>query len=390
MLNGQRLLESLQALGQVGAIEGGGCCRLAFTDQDRQGRELVADWMREAGLRVRQDAAGNVIGRRAGREELPSVMVGSHIDTVRTGGLYDGNLGVLAGLEVVRSLNDAGRRTLRPLEVAFFSNEEGARFPPDMMGSLMYVGDLRHEDLSPELQQALSPFEGPEALPGPAPHAYLELHIEQGPVLDFEGLQVGVVTGVQGISWQRIVLGGQSNHAGTTPMRMRRDAALAAAQVVRAVHDLATGDAVATVGCLRLGPDLINVVPNRAELTVDLRSPDSEQLLAMEMALDELLAGMVVLERERLVRLEPMAFDPGLVDRVAAAAARQGLSHRRMVSGAGHDAQILARVCRSAMVFVPSVAGISHNVREHTAPADLVAGAEVLAEVLVDLADQSV
>jgi N-carbamoyl-L-amino-acid hydrolase len=254
-----------------------------------------------------------------------------------------------------------------------------------MMGSLLYVGGLQLSDLGDEVLEALAPFAGPAPLPGPAPHAFVELHIEQGPILNVEGVDIGVVTDVQGISWQRVVLGGQSNHAGTAPMRLRRDAALDAARLVHQVNALATGDAVATVGSLQLFPGLINVVANRAELTVDLRSPDEGQLSSMDRAFDALLESFEVLERERLVRLKPVRFDPVVVDAVEQAAASLGLSHRRMVSGAGHDAQMFARVCPAAMVFVPSVGGISHNVLEHTEPHHVLAGATVLAQVLLEL-----
>ena len=383
-MNGERLLQSLDALAQVGAIEGGGCSRLAFTPEDAAGRARVVQWMVEAGLQVRVDAAGNTVGRRAGRTDGPAVMTGSHIDTVRTGGRYDGTLGVLAGLELVRTLNERGVTTRRPLEVAFFSNEEGARFPPDMMGSLMYVGALAHDELVPRVRELLPDFAGPAPVPGPAPYAFVELHIEQGPVLEAEGLDIGVVTGVQGISWHRVVYEGVSNHAGTAPMRLRDDAGRKAMTLAAHVHGLASGDAVATVGSMRLSPNLINVVPNRAEMTVDLRSPDAEQLRAMEAAF---LGALHDANHENLVRLEPMVFDPDVVDRIERAAQRRGLKQRRMVSGAGHDAQMLSRVCPAAMVFVPSVGGISHNVREHTMPEHLIAGAEVLADVLLELSD---
>ncbi|HEX6418970.1 MAG TPA: hydantoinase/carbamoylase family amidase, partial [Acidimicrobiales bacterium] len=245
----ERLLADLEALARVGDTGDGGNCRLALTDDDAGGRELVVGWMRDLGLELRVDRIGNVVATRGGRDaDLDPVMTGSHIDTVRTGGRYDGTLGVLAGLEVVRALDDAGVRTRRPLAVAFFTDEEGSRFAPDMLGSLVYVGGMPLEDalgivgidgavLGDELERI--GWAGEAAVPGPAPHAYVELHIEQGPVLEEHGVTIGAVTGVQGISWQELTLSGQANHAGTTPMRLRHDAGYAAAEVATFVRRLA-------------------------------------------------------------------------------------------------------------------------------------------------------
>jgi N-carbamoyl-L-amino-acid hydrolase len=402
-VDGDRLLTRLEELGRVGDTGDGGTNRLALTDADRAGRDLVVSWMRDLGLAVRIDAIGNVIGTRAGRGDGPPVMTGSHIDTVRTGGRYDGNLGVLAGLEVVETLERAGVVTDRPLAVAFFTNEEGSRFPPDMMGSLTYVGGLTVE----EARDATDPhgasvgteldrigYAGPDPCPGPAPHAFVELHIEQGPVLEAEALTIGAVTGTQGISWQEITIEGQSNHAGTTPMALRHDAGYAAAAVATFVRDLTAelgGQQVGTVGVTTLHPNLVNVIAARATVTVDLRNTDDEVLRVAEQRLgrfcDELAEREgVTITRQLLSRFEPVAFADEVVARVEAWADRLGHGHRRMPSGAGHDAQMLARLCPAGMVFVPSHEGISHNPREHTDPADLVAGANVLLQVLLDLA----
>ncbi|HEV7759924.1 MAG TPA: M20 family metallo-hydrolase [Acidimicrobiales bacterium] len=400
----ERLLADLAALAAVGDTGDGGNCRLALTDDDAGGRELVVGWMRALGLDVRVDRIGNVVATRAGTDpEAAPVMTGSHIDTVRTGGRYDGTLGVLAGLEVVRALDDAGHTTRRPLAVAFFTDEEGSRFAPDMLGSLVYAGGLGLEDalgtvgidgavLGDELERI--GWAGSAPVPGVVPHAFVELHIEQGPVLEQAGLTIGAVTGVQGISWQELTLTGQSNHAGTTPLALRRDPALVAAQVVSFVRSLALdigGPMVGTVGRFQLHPDLVNVVAARATLTVDLRHTDDAVLASASARLaaqvDALAAAedVSVVWRE-LARFAPVVFDGAVVDRVEAAASRRGLSCRRMPSGAGHDAQMLARVCPTGMVFVPSHQGISHNPREHTDPADLAAGASVLLDVLVELA----
>jgi N-carbamoyl-L-amino-acid hydrolase len=402
-----RLLADLDALAAIGDTGDGGNCRLALTDDDAGGRELVAGWMRDLGLDVRVDRIGNVVATRAGADAeagLAPIMTGSHIDTVRTGGRYDGTLGVLAGLEVVRALDDGGIRTRRPLAVAFFTDEEGSRFAPDMLGSLVYVGGMPLEDaldlvaidgavLGDELERI--GWAGEAAVPGPAPHAYVELHIEQGPVLEEAGVAIGAVTGVQGISWQELTLTGQSNHAGTTPMRLRRDPAFVAAEVTTFVRRLATelgAHQVGTVGRFDLHPDLVNVVAARAALTVDLRNTDEGVLAEAERRVREHVADVAEAEGcgaewRRLARFEPVAFASAVIDLVEATADRLGHSVMRLPSGAGHDAQMLARVCPTGMVFVPSQGGVSHNPTEFTEPDHLAAGVQVLAEVLAELAE---
>jgi beta-ureidopropionase / N-carbamoyl-L-amino-acid hydrolase len=403
-IDGKRLLANLEALAAVGDTGDGGSCRLALTDEDAGGRELVVGWMRALGLDVRVDRIGNVVATRAGTDDgLDPVMTGSHIDTVRTGGRYDGTLGVLAGLEVVRALDDAGVRTRRPLTVAFFTDEEGSRFAPDMLGSLVYAGGLPLEDalesvaidgaaLGDELERI--GWAGDAPVPGPAPHAYVELHIEQGPLLEEQGVTIGAVTGVQGISWQELTLTGQSNHAGTTPMRLRRDAGYAAAEVAVAVRRLAAdlgGHQVGTVGRIDLHPNLVNVVAARATLTVDLRNTDEAVLATSERGLrarvDEIAAAEGVTASWRsLARFAPVAFAEDVISLVERAAGDRGHTVMRLPSGAGHDAQMLARMCPTGMVFVPSRGGISHNPAEFTEPEDLAAGCQILADVLVELA----
>ncbi len=403
-----RLLDRLASLAEIGAITGPngepGNARLALTDEDKAGRDLVVAWMEDLGLQVTIDAIGNVVATRPGRDPVAApVMTGSHIDTVRTGGRFDGNLGVLAGLEVIETLAAHGTVTARPLAVAFFTDEEGARFAPDMLGSLVYAGGLAVEEaldvvgidgarLGDEL--ARIGYAGPMPCPGAAPYAFVELHIEQGPVLEAEGITIGAVTGVQGISWQELTILGQSNHAGTTPMDLRRDPAYVAAELTVFARRVALelgGHQVATVGRLDLAPDLVNVVPAAATMTVDLRNTDESALQEAERWLAERAATLaaaegVRVERRVLARFEPVTFDPAVVDLVEATATRLGLSARRMPSGAGHDAQMLARMCPTGMVFVPSKGGISHNPAEDTDPADLEAGANVLLQVLVELA----
>jgi N-carbamoyl-L-amino-acid hydrolase len=360
--------------------------------------------MEDLGLDVTVDAIGNVVGMRAGSDPAARpVMTGSHIDTVRTGGRFDGNLGVLAGLEVVETLAAHGVVTTRPLAVAFFTDEEGARFAPDMLGSLVYAGGLALEEaldtvaidgarLGDEL--ARIGYAGPVPCPGVAPHAFVELHIEQGPVLENEGIRIGAVTGVQGISWQELTISGQSNHAGTTPMDLRHDPAYVAGELTVFVRQLAGelgNHQVGTVGRLTLVPDLVNVVPASATMTVDLRNTEELALQEAERWLAERAAELaesegVAIERRSLARFEPVAFDPAIVELVEHTAQRLGLSVRQMPSGAGHDAQMLARMCPTGMIFVPSRGGISHNPAEDTDPADLEAGADVLLQVLLELA----
>ena len=280
-ISGDRLLARLSALADIGPIPGGGNCRLALTDADRDGRDLVVTWMRDLGLEVSIDVVGNVIGTwNIGRGR--PVMTGSHIDTVRTGGRYDGNLGVIAGLEVIETMMQAGLAPDRPIAVAFFTNEEGARFQPDMLGSLVFAGGLAVETALDTLsidgarlgdELARIGYSGTVPCPAAAPHAFVELHIEQGPRLEAEGVRFGAVTGVQGISWQEVTIDGQSNHAGTTPMGLRRDPAVVAARVAVHLRELATsygGDQVCTVGKIDLDPNLINVVPRRATMTLEI------------------------------------------------------------------------------------------------------------------------
>ena len=407
-INGERLLARIAELAQIGAIENtDGCARLALTDEDKAGRDLVITWMRDLGMQITIDGIGNVTAVWTGPASdasLDPVMTGSHIDTVRTGGRYDGNLGVLAGLEVVETLAEAGLSPRHPIAVAFFTDEEGSRFPPDMLGSLVYVGGLSLEEgldtvgidgavLGDELDRI--GYRGGAPCPAAAPHAFVELHIEQGPVLEAEGITIGAVESVQGISWTEITVKGQSNHAGTTPMNLRRDPGYAAARIAVFVRELALelgGRQVATVGQINLHPNLVNVVAANATLTVDLRNTDEAVLQEAEKRLaffcDELAAiENVGITARSLARFEPVTFDPEVVDRVARTAEALGHSVKRMPSGAGHDAQMLARVCPTAMIFTPSWMGLSHNPFEYTEPDDLAAGANVLLHVLRGLAN---
>jgi beta-ureidopropionase / N-carbamoyl-L-amino-acid hydrolase len=402
-INPQRLLDRLGTLAAIGRTDDGSCCRLALTDGDRAGRDRLVDWMESLGLEVSIDRIGNLFGLRRGLDDLPPVMTGSHIDTVRTGGRFDGNLGVLAGLEVVETLNEAGWQTRRPIVVASFTNEEGARFAPDMMGSLAYVGGIDLQDalqtrgidgrsVGEELERI--GYAGTAPLGLHRPHAFVELHIEQGPVLDAEGIRIGAVDRLQGISWQEVTITGQSNHAGTTPMRLRRDAGYCAAAIGMKLREIARefgGDQVCTMGLVKLHPNLINVIAARAIVTIDIRNTDESILKEAERCvavfLDDLARSEGVdIQVRRLARFEPVQFDDAIASLIEREASALGLGCRRMTSGAGHDAQMLARICPSAMIFVPSIGGISHNPAEDTRPEDLAAGADVLLRTLLELA----
>lgn len=401
-----RLDDRLAELGRLGDTGDGGCARLALTDPDRAGRDLVVTWMRDLGLQVAVDAIGNVVATQPGfPPDVAPVMCGSHIDTVRTGGRYDGALGVLAGLQVIETVQSAGIGLRRPLAVASFTNEEGVRFAPDMLGSLVYVGGLPVEEAldvvaidGATLGDELARIGYAGSVPCPAaaaPHAFVELHIEQGPVLEAHDVAIGAVTGVQGISWQEITITGQSNHAGTTPMSLRHDAAFAAADVATFVRRLAVESGpsqVGTVGSLDVHPNLVNVVAATARLTVDLRNTAEDALRSAEDRLAAHLAELadregVVIETRPLARFEPVAFDERVVSLVEQVAAARSRSVMRLSSGAGHDAQMLARVCPSGMVFVPSAGGISHNPAEHTETDHLAAGADVLLDVMMRLTE---
>ena len=403
-VDGARLWQSLMDLARIGATDKGGVCRLALTELDRQGRELFCAWARDAGCELRVDAIGNIFARRAGRDDsLPAIMTGSHIDTQPTGGKFDGNYGVLAGLEVLRTLNDAGVRTEAPIELVVWTNEEGSRFVPVMMGSGVYAGAFTLEHALSQVDRegvsvrdALSAigFAGDTAVP-PARRdgiaAYFEAHIEQGPVLENADTVIGVVTAALGQRWYDVVLTGVEAHAGPTPMPLRRDALLAASDVVRAVNDIALAhapNARGTVGWMDVFPNSRNVIPGRVRLTVDLRAADDATLTAMDAALRSAVAeaarrGGVSAEIEQVVYFAPQPFAAPLVDAVREGAQAFGLSAMDVVSGAGHDAVYMARVAPAAMIFVPCKDGISHNEIEDAQPAHLEAGCNVLLHAML-------
>ncbi|WP_321813329.1 MULTISPECIES: Zn-dependent hydrolase [unclassified Paraburkholderia] len=404
-IDGPRLIQQLKELGDIGIDpEVGGRTRIALTDAERDGRDRVVAWMRELDLDVRVDRIGNLFGTlRADADNGDGthrpLMMGSHIDTVKNAGALDGCYGVLAGLAVVRAFREAGVKPRRSITIGAFTNEEGVRYQPDMMGSLVYAGGLDTDvalatigidgtRLGDEL--ARIGYAG-EMEPGAiVPHEYVELHIEQGPILEAEQIQIGVVENLQGISWQRVTVQGNANHAGTTPTRLRHDAGYVAAATVAFLRELAvtSGTTLATIGMLNIEPNVINVIPRKAVFTVDLRDPDEQRLQDAERKLVEFLAQIaeqegVSIGTERLVRFEPVIFDAGIADTIEASAQSLGFSHRRMTSGAGHDAQMIARMAPAAMIFVPSRGGISHNPREHTDESQLIDGARVLLDVVL-------
>lgn len=403
-INGSRMLEQIGQLGCQGIDQDGGRTRLAASDEDKKGRDLFCRWMDEAGLRVVTDYIGNIFGiwETSENAQQAPLMLGSHIDTVIHAGRLDGCYGVLAGLEVIRTLKEAGAVLPHPVILAAFTNEEGVRYAPDMMGSLVYAGGMSWEEalavqgtdgtiLGEELKRI--GYEG-TVKPGFAlPFAFVELHIEQGPILDAEGTAIGAVENLQGISWQQVTIEGKANHAGTTPTALRVDAGLAAAKVNTFLRErclASQGKTVATVGCMQLEPNAVNVIPSKAIFTVDLRNPEEESLKREEEALAQYLRELeqtdgVHIHAEQMVRFAPVLFHETIVRRIEEAAGKRGLRCRRMTSGAGQDAQMMARISPTAMIFVPSIQGISHNPEENTKEEDLIAGANVLLDAALEL-----
>lgn len=402
-IDGARLWHSLMQMAEIGATEKGGVCRLALTDLDRQGRDLFVQWCKEAGCSIEVDAVGNLFARRPGRDpNRPAVMTGSHLDSQPTGGKFDGAYGVMAGLEVLRSLNDLGIETEAPLELVVWTNEEGSRFAPAMMGSGAYAGVFSLEEtLARSDTEGTSYGEALEAigyrgegLGGRPVAAYFEAHIEQGPILEAEDTTIGVVTGAQGQRWYEVTLTGQEAHAGPTPMARRRDALVGAAKAVELVNRIGFDhqpDACATVGMLQVHPNSRNVIPGRVWFTVDLRNPEDSRLDAMCADFVSGLEGIadgagLDLDLQEIWHSPACPFAPDLVSAVRKGAERGGFSHRDIVSGAGHDAVYMARVAPTAMIFVPCEGGISHNEIENATPDDLAAGCSVLLHAMLEQA----
>ena len=399
-----RLWDSLMEQGKIGETDKGGLNRLALTDLDRQVRELFIHWCKEAGCDVTIDKIGNIFARRPGTDpERAPVMTGSHIDTQPTGGKFDGCFGVMAGLECIRRLNDLGIKTRAPIEVVAWTNEEGSRFPPCMMGSGVFTGqfeldavlatrDVAGVSVGEALQQ--TGFDGDRPVPGHAVGAYFEAHIEQGPVLEDADKTIGVVIGALGQKWFDVSIEGVEAHAGPTPMPLRRDAGLAAAELITFVNRLALEYAPhgrGTVGCLNLYPGSRNVIPGRVELSVDLRHLEVDVLEAMSQSLKDKIAELedvngVSISLTPTADFPPLNFAQPCVSAVRNAADQLGYSHMDIVSGAGHDAIFLAEVAPAGMIFVPCEGGISHNEMERADAGDLAAGASVLLNALLNAA----
>ena len=403
-INGPRLWDSLMELAQIGATPKGGVCRLTLTDLDKQGRDLVTRWATEAGMTVTIDKIGNGFMRRPGRNNsLPPIMTGSHIDTQPTGGKFDGNYGVLAGIEVVRTLNDHGIQTEAPIEVAFWTNEEGSRFVPVMMGSGVFAKaftlehayaatDLEGKTVQGELERI--GYIGAQE-PGDHPiGAYFETHIEQGPVLEDHDITIGVVQGVLGIRWFDCTVTGMEAHAGPTPMALRKDAMLATTRIMQDVVAAAhrhPPHGRGTVGMVQVFPNSRNVIPGRVKFSIDLRN--STDALVDQMA-DEVKAFAATVAQEHGVDVKiemvssysAIGFHPDCVDAVGRAAAKLGYSNMPVVSGAGHDAVYMAKLTSSGMIFIPCKDGISHNEIEDAKPEHITAGCNVLLHAMLERA----
>ncbi len=402
-INGDRLWDSLMSLAEIGATPKGGCRRLTLTDLDRQGRDLVISWARDAGLSVTVDKIGNVFMRREGRNPmLPPVVAGSHIDTQPTGGKFDGNYGVLAALEVVRTLNDLEIITEAPIEVVFWTNEEGSRFVPVMMGSGVFAGVFPLEEIY-VVQDAEGKTVGDELArigyigsqtPGDHPvGAYFEAHIEQGPILEAEEKVIGVVQGVLGIRWYDCVVTGQESHAGPTPMNLRQDALQVATRIMQEVVAIAgrSEEGRGTVGMVQVYPNSRNVVPGEVTFSVDMRNLSDAAVDEMDRQLRDFIAqvqqesGMAIALKE--VSHYPAApFHPACQTAIAEAAERLGYPARGIVSGAGHDAVYMSYLAPTGMIFIPCKDGISHNEIEYASPEHVTAGANVLLQVMLQYA----
>jgi N-carbamoyl-L-amino-acid hydrolase len=403
-IDGDRLWESLMEMAEIGATKKGGSRRLALTDLDRDGRDLFVRWCETAGCTVTVDRIGNIFARRPSRDDsLAPVVTGSHLDTQPTGGRFDGVYGVLAGLEVIRTLNDLGVETERPVEIVCWTNEEGSRFAPSMVASGVFAGKFALDDvlkttdvdgltMGGELERI--GYAGAAPVGGRPLHAYFEAHIEQGPILETEGKEIGIVTLGQGMRWYELVLTGTESHAGTTPMERRHDALLGAARLIEATNRIGLDhapDARATVGMIDSYPNSRNVIPGRVFLTFDFRHPEEKTLAAMDAALRTAVAETartlgLKADVKEVLDSPPVRFDPACIDAVRHAAGKHGFAAREIISGAGHDACNIAAVAPSAMIFIPCVDGISHNEIEDIRPEWSTAGGQVLLDAMLELA----
>lgn len=402
-INGERLLKKLKELGNIGRDKDNKLTRLAASKEDKEGRDLVVKWMKDLNLDVKIDKIGNIFGLwidESNKDKNP-ILTGSHIDTVINAGIYDGCYGVIGALEVIETLKENNYIPNRPIGIGVFTNEEGVRFQPDMMGSLVYAEGLDLEEAlnsksseGATLKDELKNIEYyGEYEPGfIKPEGFIELHIEQGPILDKEGYSIGAVENLQGISWQKITIDGVANHAGTTPMYLRKDAGYCAAKIQVFLNEKTTKEktSVSTIGTIEYLPNAINVIPSKAVFTVDLRDPNSNKLKALEEDLDNFINKLesevgVKISKERLARFEPVLFDEKIVSLVENSAKNRDINYKKITSGAGQDAQMIARICPTAMIFIPSKDGISHNPKEFSKEIDLINGANILLDVIKDM-----
>ncbi len=402
-INPGRLWDSLMAMARIGPGVAGGNNRQTLTDADSAGRHLFAGWCQAAGMTMAVDTMGNMFATRPGVEDLPAVYMGSHLDTQPTGGKYAGVLGGLGALEVVRALNDLGIRTRHPIVVTNWTNEEGARFAPAMLASGVFAG-IHSEDYAKDRRDldglrfgdelARIGWVGSEAVGARKIHAMVELHIEQGPILEAEGRVIGVVTHGQGLWWLEVTLTGKDAHTGSTPMNMRVNAGLGMARVVERVHQIAMShqpNAVGAVGQVKVFPNSRNVIPGRVVFTVDIRSPEQGKLDLMRAEVERAAFAVAKelglgCEIEPVGHFDPVTFDPGLVKVVRGAAEKLGYSHRDIVSGAGHDACWINRVAPTVMIMCPCVGGLSHNEAEEISPDWAAAGADVMLHAVLEVA----
>ncbi|WP_095202103.1 Zn-dependent hydrolase [Mesorhizobium carmichaelinearum] len=403
-INSDRLWDSLMEMAKIGPGIAGGNNRQTVTDEDGEGRHLFKRWCDAAGLEMGVDEMGTMFARREGTDpSLPPVYVGSHLDTQPTGGKYDGVLGVLGGLEIVRSLNDLDIKTKHPIVVTNWTNEEGARFAPAMMASGVFAGVLEQADVYEHTDKQGKKFgeelerigwKGTEKVGDRKIHAFFELHIEQGPILEDEGIDIGVVTHGQGLKWLQVTLTGKEAHTGSTPMPKRRNAGLGMARVVELVHEIAMDyqpDAVGAVGHMEVFPNSRNIIAGRTVFTIDIRSPEKEVLDAMDgrirEGIDTICEALDIQNKiEQVGHFDPVTFDAGCVKAIRDAADRLGYTHRNIVSGAGHDACWINRVAPTAMVMCPCVDGLSHNEAEEITKEWAGAGADVLFHAVVETA----
>jgi beta-ureidopropionase / N-carbamoyl-L-amino-acid hydrolase len=403
-INSDRLWDSIMEMAKIGPGVAGGNNRQTLTDADGEGRQLFKRWCEAAGLEMGLDEMGTMFARREGTEpDLPPVYVGSHLDTQPTGGKYDGVLGVLGGLEIVRSLNELGIKTKHPIVVTNWTNEEGARFAPAMMASGVFAGVLDHADVYSHVDKDGKKFgeelerigwKGTEKVGDRKIHAFFELHIEQGPILEDEGIDIGVVTHGQGLKWLQVTLTGKEAHTGSTPMPKRRNAGLGMARMIELVHEIAMDyqpDAVGAVGHMEVYPNSRNIIAGRTVFTIDIRSPEKEVLDAMDgrirEGIDTICEALdIKYQIDQVGHFDPVTFDAGCVKAVREAAERLGYTHRNIVSGAGHDACWINRVAPTAMVMCPCVDGLSHNEAEEISKEWAAAGADVLFHAVVETA----